>query len=68
MPSACRRPDAGCKPCRSDFDQNGGEQAELFRLEVTSYIAEGDMRHNPLLSDGDVIFVPQTGSALVLGQ
>ena len=44
-----------------------GEQAELFRLEVTSYIAEGDMRHNPLLSDGDVIFVPQTGSALVLG-
>lgn len=44
-----------------------GGKTELFRLNVTNYITEGNLEHNPLLHDGDVIYLSETGNALVLG-
>lgn len=40
---------------------------ELLKLNVARYIAEGIIEHNPLLRDGDVIYLPPSGTALVLG-
>lgn len=44
-----------------------GGTADLFKVDVTSYIAEGNIAHNPPLHDGDVIYLPAAGNALVLG-
>ncbi len=58
-----------------DLAGGAGDWANLSRIEIrrdtttlhvdlTRYIAEGDLRHNPNLLDGDVIFVPRVDSAL----
>lgn len=44
-----------------------GESAVKMIFDITRYITEGDAGQNPLLEDGDVIYVPASGSALVLG-
>ena len=58
-----------------DLAGGAGDWANLSRIEIrrdtttlyvdlTRYIAEADLQHNPTLLDGDVIFVPRVDSSL----
>lgn len=44
-----------------------GEAASKETYDVSKYINDGAADHNPALKDGDVIYIPKSGHALVLG-
>lgn len=44
------------------------DKAEIISLNVEQYIQAGRMDQNPVLQDGDVIYLRATGKALVLGE
>lgn len=44
-----------------------GDSSSLQTLDVKKFITEGDINHNPLLTDGDVIYLSAAGNVLVLG-
>lgn len=44
------------------------DRAELFNLNISEFMETGNIEHNPILANGDVIHVSSAGKVLVLGE
>ena len=50
---------------RSDWN---ADQAEIFNLNLQAFIANGALDQNPVLQNGDVIYLTAVGRVLILGE
>ena len=50
------------------LDAEGTEQTKVLLVDVNKFIEAGDIKENPLIESGDMIFVPTSGRATIFGE
>lgn len=53
---------------RYNMNSQGIELTSVLHIDVNQFIQGGDLKSNPIIQSGDMIFVPTTGRATIFGE